>query len=289
MSVIIPTLNAEVELPQLIAILRNQTCRPDEIIIIDSESRDATRCIAKEAEGVSLIEILRKDFDHGGTRHKAFLRSSGDFVLFLTQDAVPSSERYIESLLLPFSDERVAMSSGRQLPKKEARRFEQLVREFNYPAESNVRSSRDIPKYGIKTFFASDVCSAYRRTAYLQCGGFAAPCNTNEDMLMAATFVHAGYKVAYEASATVYHSHNLSAREQYLRNKEIGFFLEENSENLCSQSEIGEGGRLAKEVLSQLLREFRPMEAFLFAIDCCARLLGNRAGKRAYIKTRETR
>ena len=126
------------------------------------------------------------------------MRTVGDYTLFMTQDAVPAGDRYIERLTAPLgTDKTIALVSGRQLPKPDARRFEQFVRAFNYPDEPSVRGAEDLPSYGIKTFFASDVCSAYRRTAYMECGGFA-PVNTNEDMLMAARLIALGHKVAYE-------------------------------------------------------------------------------------------
>lgn len=177
-------------------------------------------------------------------------------------------------------DSDIALVSGRQLPKADARRFEQLVRGFNYPDWPSVRSKYDLEKLGIKTFFASDACSAYRRTAYLECGGFE-HVNTNEDMLMAARFIASGLKVAYEPRAEVYHSHNLTPSQQFARNRAVGFFLETHADELMHTSEIGEGGRLAKMVSLQLLREGSLGEFVAFGVDCCARLLGNRAGRRA--------
>ena len=103
--------------------------------------------------------------------------------------------------------------------------------------------------------------------------------NTNEDMLMAARFVAAGYKVAYEPSAEVYHSHNLTPSQQYARNRAVGRFLEEHADDLMHASEIGEGGRLVKNVSLQLLKEGRVGELFAFGVDCAARLLGNRKGR----------
>ena len=60
-SVIIPALNAEKELPGLLKALSEQTLRADEIIVTDSESEDRTRQVA-EAEGARVIPVLRKDF-----------------------------------------------------------------------------------------------------------------------------------------------------------------------------------------------------------------------------------
>lgn len=216
----------------------------------------------------------------------ALRESRGDFVCFLTQDAVPVSDDYLERLVAPMLDDSdIALVSGRQLPKADARRFEQLVRDFNYPDTPSVRSKDDLKKFGIKTFFASDTCSAYRRTAYLECGGFD-HVNTNEDMLMAARFIASGLKVAYEPRAEVYHSHNLTPSQQFARNRAVGFFLETHADDLMQASEIGEGGRLVKAVSSQLLREGNLVEFIAFGVDCCARLLGNRVGRRAARKER---
>lgn len=285
-SVIIPTLNAEHEIEDLLAALGRQSLRPMEILVVDSASDDDTVPLVKMHEGIRLLQIERCDFNHGATRDMALRATTGDFVCFLTQDALPASDAYLERLVTPMvGDPSIALVSGRQLPKADARRFEQLVRSFNYPDSPSVRSKSDLNKCGIKTFFASDSCSAYRRTAYLDCGGFEYV-NTNEDMLMAARFVASGLKVAYEPGAEVYHSHNLTPSQQFARNRAVGMFLESHSDDLMHASEIGEGGRLVKAVSSQLLREGNLTEFIAFGVDCCARLLGNRAGRRAARKER---
>lgn len=280
-SVIIPTLNAEHDIEGLLTVLGRQSIQPIEILVVDSASEDRTIELIQKHKGVRLLQIDRQDFNHGSTRDLALRESRGDFVCFLTQDAVPVSDDYLELLVAPMVDDsEIALVSGRQLPKADARRFEQLVRGFNYPDSSSVRSKRDLKKFGIKTFFASDTCSAYRRTAYLECGGFD-HVNTNEDMLMAAKFIASGMKVAYEPRAEVYHSHNLTPSQQFARNRAVGFFLETHADDLMQASEIGEGGRLVRSVSSQLLREGNFGELVAFGVDCCARLLGNRAGRRA--------
>ena len=279
LSIVIPTLNAEGEIDALLGLFEGQTLKPCEILVVDSSSGDGTAAEVAKHPAVEFLGIDRKDFNHGSTRDMALRRTSGDFVCFLTQDAVPASDEYLERLVAPMlADDEVALVSGRQLPKADARRFEQLVRGFNYPDAPSVRGKEDLARYGIKTFFASDVCSCYRRSAYLACGGFDRV-NTNEDMLMAARFVAAGYKVAYEPAAEVYHSHNLTPREQYARNRAVGRFLEGHAEDLMHASEIGEGGRLAKEVSLRLLREGRLGELLAFGVDCAARLFGNRRGR----------
>ncbi|MBM6683715.1 glycosyltransferase family 2 protein [Collinsella intestinalis] len=278
-GLVVPTLNAEKEIRTLLDAVMAQTRVPDDILIVDSSSDDDTVRIAESYPGVRTMTIRRENFDHGGTRQLALDEVEGDFILFLTQDAVPADEHYVENLLVPFADPLVAMVYGRQLPKPNARRCVQLVQKYNYPSKSNVRSADDIERLGIKAFFASDVCSAYRRSAYETIGGFPRPCATNEDMLAACRFLRAGHKVAYESNARIMHSHNLTLLAQYRRNRAVGEFLARYSEELNAPSEVDEGGRLVKTVANQLMQEGEICELCAFVVDCGARLIGNRVGR----------
>lgn len=286
-SVIIPTLNPGMQLFRLLDRLCGQTLPPNEIIVVDSQSDDGTAQRVREyasshtAAHVTLIPILRKDFDHGATRDMALRRSSGDFVFFLTQDALPEDGTYIRTMMHAFDDESVALVTGRQIARDDARPAERLVREFNYPPTSRVRSKADIEALGIKAFFASDVCAAYRRTAYLEVGGFEHPIDTNEDMLIAAAFLYAGYRIAYQADAHVIHSHNFTLKQQYRRNYLMGKEIQKHKKLLGGAKVTGEGLTLVKFVLGGLLRQGRVLSAIGFCADCAARLLGNRKGTAA--------
>lgn len=281
-GLIVPTLNAEGELGALLDAVMGQTRVPDDVLIVDSSSDDSTLGVAASYPGVRTMVIKREDFDHGDTRQLALEEVRGDFVLFLTQDAVPAGGRYVERLLAPFDDPGVGMASGRQMPKPGAKRYVQLVQEFNYPPTSNVRTEEDIDRLGIKAFFASDACSAYRRSALEAIGGIPRPCSTNEDMLAAARLLRAGFSVAYAADACVLHSHNLTLRDQYRRNKVVGQFLAEHANELGVPSEVGEGVELVRRVFKQLFHEGCIGELLAFGIDCGARLAGNRAGRAKY-------
>jgi len=279
-SVIIPTLNASGDIEKLLEKLSTQTVKAEEIIIVDSSSDDDTASLAKAYPDVRVIEIPRKDFDHGGTRDMAIRQAKGDFSVLLTQDAVPADDRLIENLLRPFADELVAGVTGRQLPKADAREYEKLVRAFNYPETGNIRSAEDIGRLGIKAFFFSDACAAYRKDVYLKLGGFEKDLLTDEDLFFAARMLKAGYKVAYASNAGVYHSHNLSLKEQYRRNYIQGIEFRKHSELLDGVSLEGEGKKMVKYVSGELLRRGRIISFAQFGFDCVARLLGSRAGRK---------
>lgn len=277
-SLIIPTLNAQAQLPALIDALRVQTATPQEILVVDSQSEDGTAQTARQL-GCRVEVIERASFDHGGTRDMALRMTDGEAVVFMTQDAMPAHARSLEQLLAPLADPAVAAVGGRQIARPEARPYERLVRTVNYPEQSRTWTQADIPALGIRAYLISDVFAAYRRTAYLDAGGFDHPLPTNEDMLMAQRLLAAGYTLAYSGEAAVIHSHAFTWRQEYRRNRAIGRIMERYSGRFgCG--EVGEGMTLVRRVTAQLLREGHGIECAAFALNCSARLLGNRAGRR---------
>lgn len=265
--------------------LQAQTVHADEIIVVDSESSDGTVELA-DRMGARVIRILKKNFDHGGTRDEALRQSTGELVLFLTQDALPADEHYIERLIHPFSDSAVAAVTGRQIARREARPFEKAVRAFSYPPTSRIWDASAIPTDGIRAFLLSDVCSAYRRSFYEAAGGFAHSLLTNEDMLMAACLLDIGCKLAYAGDAAVYHSHRYTLGQEYRRNYTIGRFMQRYSHKLHNAKETGRGLKLVQYVLGQLWREKEWLEIPAFCFNCAARLLGNRMGRSFERRTR---
>ena len=211
----------------------------------------------------------------------AIRRCESELVVLMTQDAVPQGPDFIEKLVKPLEDPQVAAVTGRQLPREDATRMERLVRQFNYPAESHIRSAADLEKMGIKTYFFSDVCSAYRRSTYLELGGFEYPLKTNEDMFFAAKAISAGYKIAYAADAMVIHSHNLSLKEQYHRNYIQGVEIQRHKDLLGPVSQESEGMKLVKYVSLNLLKKGHIVSFIHFGFDCCARLLGSKMGRKS--------
>ena len=282
-SVIIPTLNAGKHIEKLLLLLEKQTICPDEIIIIDSSSTDNTVSIAEKHKHTRVITIRQSEFNHGGTRNLGIKRSQGNIILFLTQDAVPANKSLIESLTKPFQNNlQCAVAFARQLPRNDSSPREKLVRAYNYPEQSAVHSEKDIPQLGIKTFFCSNVCAAYRRDIYEQLGGFEKNLLSNEDMMYAAKAIRNGYKIAYAADACVVHSHDLTYREQYERNRIQGYEIARHRTLLGETSSSKEGIHMLKKVSLQLMKQGRILSVFGLIADCAARYLGSRAGCKQY-------
>ena len=113
-SVVIPVRDGERWLGDVLAALEREA--PDEVLVIDSGSRDGSVELARAA-GVELIEIAPNEFGHGRTRNLGAERTSGELICFLTQDAIPV-EGWLAAHREAFElDEQVGASYGPHLPR----------------------------------------------------------------------------------------------------------------------------------------------------------------------------
>jgi len=222
-SIIIPTLNAELYVGRLLEALKGQTVQ-GEIIVIDSSSPDDTVKIARSF-GVKTVVIKKEEFDHGGTRTSAGKEANGDIIIYLTQDAYPADKYAVENLIKPFfEDLKIAATYGRQLPNPDAAIFGAHLRLFNYPPVSCIKTINDSEKHGIMTAFLSNACAAYRKGAMEEVGWFKERLILSEDTYAGAKLLMAGYKIAYVADALVFHSHDYTIFQEFKRYFDIGVF-----------------------------------------------------------------
>jgi rhamnosyltransferase len=186
----------------------------------------------------------------------------------------------LKGFLNPFSDASVAATYARQLPGEASNLLEQYTRSFNYPKQSSVKSSADIDKLGIKTFFCSDVCATYRNDIYQKLGGFVDRTIFNEDMIMAFGIIGAGYKIAYAADAKVIHSHKYTYRQQFARNFDLGVSHKQYAELFSSVKSESEGIRLVKQSLRYLMKQRKYLLIPDLIINSGFKFLGYKFGLR---------
>lgn len=181
--------------------------------------------------------------------------------------------------LKTFDDPEVWAAYARQLPKENCREVEKYTRSFNYPEESRIKGKEDLPILGIKTFFCSNVCAAWRRDKYLELGGFVKRTIFNEDMIYAGTIVKKGGKIAYCADAQVVHSHNYSALEQFHRNFDLAVSQTMHPEIFGGIRSESEGIRLVKKSLSYCIRIGKPWLMIQVVTQSAGKLLGYKLGQ----------
>lgn len=256
-DVIIPVYKPDRRFLALMEKLQVQTVPVKRIILMNTEQKYLDRLLygttlEREYHNITVKHLSKREFDHGRTRNQGVKLSDADVFLMMTQDAIPADEYLVERLLGGLRGENVAAAYARQLPVRDSSEAERYTRQFNYPGESRIKTKADLPDLGVKTFFCSNVCAAYRRDIFDSLGGFVNRAIFNEDMLYAAKAVEAGYGIAYEAQAKVYHSHNYTYRQQFHRNFDLGVSQADHPEVFAKYPSESEGIRLVKNTVAYL-------------------------------------
>ncbi|MCH5340006.1 MAG: glycosyltransferase family 2 protein [Acetatifactor sp.] len=283
-DVIIPVYRPGLELFALLERLGNQTAAVQNIILMNTEKKYFQQLVNSnpkfwdEHRNIKVYHLSRREFDHGGTRHMGIMHSDAEIFLTMTQDAMPVDKYLVERLVQGLTD-CVAVAYARQLPSGSSSELERISRAFNYPETSCVKTGDDVKTLGIKTFFCSNVCAAYRRDVYDELGGFIRHTIFNEDMIYAAKAVKAGYGIAYQAQAQVIHSHNYTNMQQLRRNFDLGVSQADHPEVFGNVSSESEGRKLVAEAWRRL-KEKRQLYRFPgFLVQCCFKYAGYLLGK----------
>lgn len=277
-DIIIPAYKPGKEFQELLRKLMGQTVQAEHIFILQTVE-EGEKPMQSNDERIGVYPVSRAEFDHGRTRAYGAGLSQADYILFMTQDAVPQNKNVIGELLKGFGQQNVGIVYGRQVARKDADITEQLTRLHNYPTESRLKTRADLDNLGIKTYFCSDVCAMYDRKIYEELGGFSYPTIFNEDMIMASRVIQAGYGVYYAAEAKVIHSHSYTCMQQFKRNFDLGVSQAQYSEIFENISSEKEGAGFAKKTMFTLCRKFHFIKAFYFVWQCAFRLFGYRLGK----------
>lgn len=262
-DVIIPVYKPEKTFLQLLDILYRQKQYLGRIIIINTEKKCFDEKVSEQGllqkyDNLLIRHISKEEFDHGGTRNYGVSLSDSPYFVMLTDDCLPKDDHLLQSLLSPFKDARIAISYGRQLPDPDCGVLEAFTRSFNYPEASRVKYAENIPEMGIKAFFASNVCAAYRRETFDALGGFVPHTIFNEDMIYARRVLDRGFGIAYAAGAQVIHSHNYSGLQQFHRNFDLGVSHAQYPEIFSGITAESEGIRLIRKTCRYLIQKGRP-------------------------------
>lgn len=278
-DVIIPTYRPGKEFRLLLERLKQQSVPVRRVVIINTEKKFWDSRWEQEFPFTEVHHIKKEEFDHGGTRRKAAELTDAEIMVFMTQDALPADRDLIRNLTSPLKEPATAAAYARQLPNASCSLVERYTRSFNYPDKSSVKSREDLPVYGIKTFFCSNVCAAYRKDVYESLGGFTGHTIFNEDMIYAFAVIQHGYWIAYAADAKVIHSHNYTCMQQFRRNFDLGVSQAEYPEVFQTASSESEGIRLVKKTFRYLCVNGRRRLIPGFVLQSGFKYAGYLAGK----------
>ncbi len=293
-DVIIPVYKPDERLYKSIIMLAEQSIIPHEIILLHTvEEKTESKELLARLQKLNIIKrhscntdikirinpVRKEDFDHGATRDAGARLSNAEYVLFMTQDAVPADKELIKNLLTTLQEDKVALVYARQKASRGATYKEKVTRKFNYPEISCIKSADDIETFGIKTFFASNVCAMYKRDIYFKLGGFVKSTIFNEDMIFAYNVINNGYSIGYVAEAVVYHSHNYSLCDQFTRSFDNGVSHNQYREVFESVKVSSEGIKYLLYLIERARYDKKEYMIFEYIIDCGMRYIGFLLGK----------
>ncbi len=195
-----------------------------EVVAIDSGSRDSSKEILGRFP-VRLKEISPEMFNHGETRNLGGSVSRGAYLVYLTQDALPGNETWLERLVEPLKeDPMVAGAYSSHHPRKDCPLMERrqiLQTELTSGKTKRVNMAVGNPEYQRNPYtfiWFSNTSSCIRREVWEKLPfrkiDFA------EDQDWAKRVLEAGYKTVYVPDSIVIHSHHYRPVKNFRRHFE---------------------------------------------------------------------
>ena len=225
-SICIPTKNGGELLDRVLrAVFDQKTELEYEVICVDSGSTDGTLDTIRKYPRIRLHQIPPHEFGHGRTRNLAASLGTGDYICFITQDALPATDTWLDNLVRAvMADDRCVLGFGIHYP---------------YPG-CNVLDARDITQHfkgfgdGNTYYWLDDPDRYAREEGYRHVLAFSSDNNAcvrrdvferypyedvefAEDQIWAKKMIELGYRKVYCPFAPVYHSHNFPLRQYFRR------------------------------------------------------------------------
>jgi len=196
-ALIVRCFNEEAHIGRLLTGVLRQTRVPDEIVVVDSGSSDATLAIAS-AFDVRIVHIEPADFSFGRALNLGLATASSDLAVFASAHVYPLYDSWIERLVAPLENPDVALAYGRQQTPPDAQFSEQQLMARWFPSRS-VTAQRHP--------FCNNANAAIRRSAWEE-QPYDEGLTGLEDLDWAKRVLDRGKLLSYVAEAPVVHVHH---------------------------------------------------------------------------------
>ncbi len=206
LSIIIRCLNEEKHIGRLLAGIMEQSVPEVEIIVVDSGSKDATLSIASHFP-VKIISIRPEDFSFGYALNVGCREAKGEILLFASAHVYPVYRDWLELMMEPFQDEKVALTYGQQRGNEITRYSEHQIFAKWFPEESTRNQQHP---------FCNNANCAIRKKLWEE-QPFDETLTGLEDIDWAKRILEKGWRIAYQAHATIIHVHEERWKNIYNR------------------------------------------------------------------------
>ena len=205
-SIVIRAFNEEKHIGKLLTGIEQQTFHEREILIVDSGSTDATLEIASKFD-LRIVNIDSREFTFGRSLNRGIQEAKGRYIVVISAHCYPVFPDWLEQLLKPFEDQRVAVSYGKQRGADSNHYSEHQFFRTYFP---------DISQPDQGQPYTHNANAAIRRSLWEQ-----HPYNEQitglEDLAWSSWAKTQGYSIAYVSEAEIVHIHNETIKQVHNR------------------------------------------------------------------------
>lgn len=210
-SIIIRAYNEEEHIARLLTGIQHQTVKDVQVILVDSGSQDSTVQIARQFP-VEVVNIAPQEFTFGRSLNLGIQQAHADLVVLASAHVYPVYPDWLETLLKPFADPKIALTYGKQRGSEATAFCEHQIFDHWFPEISAVRQN---------TPFCNNANAAIRRGLWEK-NPYDEMLPGLEDLAWAKWAFEQGYGVSYVADAAVIHVHNESTAGIFNRYRREG-------------------------------------------------------------------
>jgi rhamnosyltransferase len=196
-SVIVRAYNESGHIGRLLDGINKQSIQQKEIVVVDSGSTDDTVQISK-SYGAKIIEIDPAEFSFGRSLNRGIAAAKGKYIVICSAHVYPVYPDWLERLLDPFQDQKIALTYGKQRGIAESHFSENQIFQHWFPDHSQRTQAHP---------FCNNANAAIRRELWEK-----HPFNENlpalEDLAWAKWVHDQGYGIAYISDAEIIHIHH---------------------------------------------------------------------------------
>ncbi|MBT3322775.1 MAG: glycosyltransferase family 2 protein [Anaerolineae bacterium] len=196
-SVVVRAFNEAKDIGRLLEGIKQQNLENIEVILVDSGSTDATVAIA-ESFDAKIVHITPEEFTFGRSLNYGVEAARGEFIVNISAHCYPVYPDWLEELLKPFEDEKLAVSYGKQRggvtnQYSEHQFFKQYFPDISQPNQGHP--------------YSHNANAAIRKSLWEE-HPYNEALTGLEDLAWSSWAMEEGYSIAYVADAEIIHAHD---------------------------------------------------------------------------------
>ena len=224
-SIIVRTRNEELWISHCLEMLFKQDFENFEVVLVDNNSSDNTVSVAKR---YPIAKVLNIDKFYPGQAINIGIRaSSGKYIVCISAHCIPKDNQWLKNLHCNFnSNQKLAGVYGRQLPLAYTNNSDKRDLLITFGRDKKIQE-KDYFFHNANSMLPRDIWEKFP---------FDEKVTNIEDRVWGREVIEAGYQIAYDPDASVFHYHGLHQHEDISdRAKGIASILDKVDQDLAGE------------------------------------------------------